>query len=158
MNPPFYNHSNTRSTEQAEDMRALEELGICLFCSEHLRGDPNHHILHQTRAWVVTENRFPYPGTKIHLLLIPVEHVSDIIDLSAEARADFWDVLGWCRARWELSFYGLGVRCGDFHFTGGTLEHLHVHLVVGDVFDEEHEPIRMKLSSRATSLEGEVRT
>jgi ATP adenylyltransferase len=92
----------------------------------------------------VTGNRFPYRGTGTHLLLVPDEHVSDLVDLTPEAQRDFWAALAWVREHHGLAYYGLGVRNGDPRFTGGTIRHLHVHVVVGD---PEAEPVRMKLSS-----------
>jgi len=130
-------------------MAALEQRGVCLFCRENLSEGAGHRVFHQTTWWTLTNNRFPYSGTRLHLLLIPAVHVSDMVDLPEEARAEFWDVLGWARQNWELTFYGLGVRCGDSRFTGATLEHLHLHLIVGDVFAPMHEPVRLKLSAAA---------
>lgn len=134
------------------DMLALEAKGICLFCPEHLAGDESHVIYHLTEWWTVTNNRFPYDGARLHLLLIPSVHVRDLVDLPTAAQADFWGVLGWCRDRWGFNFYGLGARCGDFRFTGATLEHLHLHLMVGDVSNPDHEPVRMKFSSPQATL------
>jgi len=80
--------------------------------------------------------------------MIPDDHVEDLVDLSPEALSDFWVALAWARNQYSPGHYGLGVRNGDPRFTGGTIRHLHVHLVVGDVDDPQHEPVRMKLSSR----------
>lgn len=130
-------------------MESLEERGICLFCPDHLSSDPGHTVYRRSDWWTVTNNRFPYEGAALHLLVIPSVHAADIMDLPAEARAEFWPTLEWVRGKWRLGFYGVAVRCGDFRFTGGSLEHVHFHVVVGDVADPEHEPVRMKLSSRA---------
>lgn len=131
------------------DMKTLEARQVCLFCPEHLIGDSEHVIFHATEWWTVTNNRYPYNGARSHVLLVPSVHVKDIAELPAQAKDDFWNVLDWSRARWDMAFYGLGVRCGDFRYTGATLEHVHVHLIVGDVFDPDHEPIRMKFSARS---------
>jgi ATP adenylyltransferase len=145
---PLYYLGNHRSPEQLAEMVRLESGGICLFCPEHLANDVAHPTLLATEHWSVTPNRYPYKGTRLHLLLIPREHVTDMIDLSAEARADFWVALGRVRDHYALTYYGLGARNGDCRFTGGTVQHLHIHLAVGDVDDPEHQPVRMKLSSR----------
>jgi diadenosine tetraphosphate (Ap4A) HIT family hydrolase len=81
-------------------------------------------------------------------LVVPREHVSDLIDLSADAQAELWPTLAWVRTEYALTYYGLGARNGDPRYTGGTVEHLHLHLLVGDVDDPEHQPVRLKLSSR----------
>jgi ATP adenylyltransferase len=144
----LYYLGNHRSAEQLAEMVRLEAGGVCLFCPEHLGQDVEHPSVLETAHWTVTPNRYPYNGTRLHLLLIPHEHVTDLVDLSAEAREDFWRALGWVRDHYTLTYYGLGARNGDCRFTGGTVHHLHVHLVVGDVDDPQHQPVRMKLSSR----------
>ena len=141
----LYRLGNARTDEQLADMRRLEADGVCLFCPEILA---DQKIVHRAEHWTVTPNKFPYAGTRLHLLLVPDEHVADILDLSPEAQADFWSVLAWVREEYQLTYYGLGSRNGDFEYTGSTISHVHVHVLVGDVENPEHKPVRMKFSSR----------
>jgi ATP adenylyltransferase len=147
---PLYCLDNHRDPEQLEEMRRLEREGICLFCEPHLLVDPAQRVIHRTKWWSATPNRYPYRGTKFHLLLVPAPHVSDFLELPDEALADFWRALLWIRRTFALEYYGLGVRCGDCQNTGGTIQHLHVHVIVGNVEDPGHEPVRFKLSSRSS--------
>lgn len=144
----LYHLGHSRTDEQLADMRRLEAAGICLFCPGHLSADPDQAILHRTERWTVTPNKFPYGGTRLHVLLIPDDHVTDLVDLPAETQRDFWSALAWVRDRHGLTHYGLGARNGDCECTGGSIRHLHVHVLVGDVDDPRHEPVRMKFSSR----------
>jgi ATP adenylyltransferase len=144
---PLYNPSNHRSAEQLEEMERLSALGRCLFCE--LGGDDDGGAtIYQRGDWVVRHNQFPYEGARIHLLLVPTIHVDDLLSLPKKVLEDMWPVLDWVHASMNLQHYGLAVRCGDCNFTGGTIEHVHVHLIVGDVQSPDHEPIRFKLSSR----------
>ena len=152
----LYNPANYRWPEQLDEMLRLEAAGICLFCPEYLDGSRRMQLLHRTDHWSVTPNEFPYEGTKLHLLLVPRLHVDDLCDLPPEAQADFFTALGWAREHYAITFYGLGARNGDARFTAGTIYHLHVHLLVGDVDDPNHVPVRMKLSSRLGSGEDET--
>lgn len=145
---PLYHLGNNRTPEQLADMLRLEAAGVCVFCPEQLAADPQQEILHRTAHWTVTPNEFPYAGTALHLLLVPDEHVTDLLDLSAPARDDLWVALRWVRDRYGLAYYGLGIRNGDCRYTGGTVYHLHVHVIVGDVADPHHQPVKLKLSSR----------
>ena len=145
---PLYYPGNSRDAGQRAEMVRLEMGGTCVFCPEQLSAGPERRLLHQTTWWGVTENKYPYRGSRLHLLLVPAVHVPDILALSESALADFWKALAWVRENYALQFYGLGMRCGNCMFTGGTIEHLHVHVVVGDVEDPEHEPVCLKLSSR----------
>jgi diadenosine tetraphosphate (Ap4A) HIT family hydrolase len=144
----LYYLGNSRGAEQLNEMRRLEAEGKCLFCPEHLDTAPTQRVLMRTAGWSVTENRYPYRGARLHLLVIPALHVSDILSLPSDVLADFWVALAWIRETYSLEFYGLGARCGDCRYTGGTIQHLHVHVVVGDIENPNHEPVRLKLSSR----------
>jgi diadenosine tetraphosphate (Ap4A) HIT family hydrolase len=144
----LYQLDNFRHPEQLADMRALERDGICIFCPQHLTGDPEHPVLHETEHWVVTTNKYPYANTRLHLLLVPRAHTDDLLDLEPAARAEYWTVLEWIKETYRLTFYCIGSRNGDFRYTGSSIAHVHVHVVVGDVDDPEHQPVRFKMSDR----------
>jgi ATP adenylyltransferase len=140
----LYHLDNSRGDRQSAYMRQLEADGICIFCPEHLDADPEQEIIHRTAHWTVTPNKFPYAGTKLHLMLVPDEHVTDLVDLSPAAQQDFWTALGWIRDRYGLTYYGLGARNGECRYTGGTIAHVHLHVIVGDPGEG---PVRFKVSS-----------
>ncbi len=142
----LYCFENNRTPEQLAEMRSLDERGVCLFCPDILRQHERQQILLRTRHWTVTPNAFPYAGTALHLLLVPHEHVGDLLDLSAGAQQDFWAVLGQVRERYGLAYYGLGARNGDCRYTGATIRHVHAHVLVGDT-SEDAPPVRMRFSS-----------
>jgi diadenosine tetraphosphate (Ap4A) HIT family hydrolase len=142
----YYCFENYRTAEQLADMRELEAAGICLFCPDGLRRHQRQQVLFATGHWTVTPNEFPYPGTALHLLLVPTEHAADLLDLSPEAREDFWTALAMVRDRHGLGHYGLGVRNGDCRFTGATIRHVHAHLLVGETAGDP-PPVRMRFSS-----------
>ena len=110
-------------------------------------------MLHRTAHWSVTPNKFPYRGTRLHLLLVPDEHVDDLVDLSPRSQQDFWAALRWVRDEHGLDHYGLAARNGDCGFTGGTIRHVHVHLLQGDVDDPDHVAVRVKLSSHPREVD-----
>ncbi|MGW1715786.1 HIT family protein [Streptomyces sp. NPDC002156] len=146
----LYYFGNCRTAEQRAEMERLDHEGICLFCPDVIRKHEKQQILWETAHWMATPNEFPYAGTQLHLLLIPKEHATDLLDLSAEARADFWEVLASTKDRYGLDHYGLGVRNGDCRYTGGTIRHLHVHVLTGQgevAADEQFTPVRMRFTS-----------
>ena len=141
----LYYPGNYRTQEQLDQMIELEVAGVCIFCPQHL---PQYRpIVHRTEHWSVTTNRFPYRGSKLHYLLLPDEHVEDLVDLTPAAHADFFTALRWARDTHDLRHYGLAARNGDCAFTGGTIRHVHVHLIQGDVENEEFHRVRVSLSS-----------
>lgn len=145
----LYCFENARAPQQQARMQALEQAGVCLFCAEGLAayGPPGGPVV-ETACWLAVDNDFPYAGSRRHLLLIPRAHVVDLMELDAAARADFWEVLGSARAAIGADHYGLGVRNGDCAATGGTIAHLHVHLLVPDP-DAVDRPLRMRFSGRS---------
>jgi diadenosine tetraphosphate (Ap4A) HIT family hydrolase len=150
----LYCYGNARTPEQTAEMRSLEARGLCLFCPDGLRGHERQQILFETRHWAVTPNEFPYQGTALHLLLVPHEHAGDLLDLPAAAQQDFWTALGLIRERYQLRYYGLGVRNGDCRFTGATIRHVHAHVLVGDP-EAADGPVRMRFSPRPGQLADE---
>ncbi len=144
----LYCTDNYRTDEQLEEMRRLEAAGICLFCPAALREHAHQRVAFETRHWAVTPNAFPYKGTRLHLLVVPHQHVNDMLDLDEEALGDFWAALRLIRERFDLGYYGLGVRNGNCSFTGATIAHVHAHVLVGDPALDPEVPVRMRFSSR----------
>ena len=144
----LYCEENYRTAEQIAEMRRLEAAGICVFCPDGLRRDGRDRVLARTSHWSVVPNEFPYEGTSLHLMLIPDQHVRDMTDLDKAAQQDFWNALAMVHERYDLKHYGLGVRNGDCRFTGATVAHTHVHLLVADVQSPVEVPVRMRFSSR----------
>jgi len=143
----LYNFGAARSEAQLADMKDLDGRGICIFCPEHIREDKNKLVL-ETEYWMVKPNSFPYKNTKLHLLIIPKAHVPTINELPAKAQNLFLSVVAQLEKTYKLDSYAIGMRAGDMRYNGGSIEHLHAHLVVGDTDMAEFEPVRFKMSSR----------
>ena len=144
----LYCTDNYRTGEQLAEMERLEAAGICLFCPDSLREHAKQQVIFSTEHWAVTPNAFPYAGTRLHLLVVPRLHVSDMLDLDEASLGDFWTALRWIREEFGLGHYGLGVRNGNCSFTGATIAHVHAHVLVGDPDSDPEVPVRMKFSSR----------
>ena len=142
---------NNRTVEQLTEMQRLEAAGICLFCPGALRGHDRQRVKFETEHWAVTPNEYPYKGTKLHLLVVPHKHASDMLDLDDESLGDFWNALKMIRERFDLTHYGLGIRNGNCSFTGATISHVHAHVLVGDPALNPEIPVRMRFSSRPRS-------
>ncbi len=143
-----YHHTAARSEEQLRKMRDLEARGVCMFCPEHIHREAKGTVEFESDNWIVKKNDFPYANSKLHLLIIPKFHVSLIERLPKAAREELLDVITKCSKRHKLKSYAIAMRVGDMRYNGGSIEHLHAHLVVGDVDDPAHEPVRFKMSSR----------
>src|SRR5436305_1763660 len=110
----------------------LQRRGICIFCPEHIKIEHREPIELETTHWLVTKNDYPYEHTTLHLLVIPKHHVSTIGELSTAAQSSFLETIAAVEQKWSLKSYALGLRSGDFRYNGGTIEHLHAHIIVGE--------------------------
>jgi ATP adenylyltransferase len=145
-----YNHSQAREPGQRKRMHDLEDRGVCAFCRDHVETETTSPIDFETDHWIVKRNDYPYKRTRLHLLLIAQAHVRNVVELSPEAQADFLPVVARVQREYNLGSYAVAMRCGDFHYNGGTVDHLHAHIIVGDENDPDPEPVRFKVSSRPT--------
>jgi len=86
-------------------------------------------IVHRSRLSYLVLNRFPYnPG---HLLVVPFREVADIEELTAEERADLIEetVIGKRMLTAALKPDGFNVGFNLGRVSGGSIEHLHAHIV-----------------------------
>lgn len=146
--PGDYNNAQARTPEQLQKMKQLAKRGICAFCYEHIRHETIEPIELETEHWFVKKNDYPYERTKLHLMLIPKLHVHTISELAKEIQVSFLPLVTQLERQYHLTSYALGLRSGDMHYNGGSVEHLHAHLIVGDPTHPDPEPVRFKMSSR----------
>lgn len=129
-------------------MQRLEQAGKCVFCEPDADA-----VIVETIGWRVIRNLWPYQGTGVHLLLLPVRHITDLNDLTTDEWSNFGETLAKSRDICGLNApdasLGLAVRSGDPAETGATVRHLHFHLIHGDHADPNHQEVRMKLSTGA---------
>lgn len=143
-----YNFETARTPEQIAKMKQLDGANICAFCPEHFEQYHDNPIEFQTNHWIVSKNDYPYEHTTTHLLLFAKAHVSNLQQLSASARQEFMDVLARIEQEFGLFSFGVGMRVGDFRYNGGSVDHLHAHVIVGDFSDPaNHQKVRFKMSS-----------
>lgn len=143
----IYNKHQARNQEQLLKMQDLESKGICIFCWEYVNKEANNGAEYESSNWYVKKNDFPYKNTKLHLLVIPKEHFKTVSELPEEVRREFLDIIAKIEKDHHLNSFAVGIRSGDMRFNGGTIEHLHAHIVVGKPRPGDSEPVRFKMSS-----------
>ncbi len=145
--PRLYNPAAARGDAQLERMRELEREGVCIFClenAERLQREPPEHL---GEHWYVTRNDFPYEGTVAHHLIVARRHVSSFEELPDEAGAELWAIRRQLAARLGAVAYATVERSGDMRFNGGSVAHLHVHVVALD--EQPAATVRFRVSARA---------
>ena len=105
-------------------MKELEDARICLFCreAEERVGDERKH-------WFVRENDYPYEGAAAHYLIVSRLHVNSFDELPNDAGAELWDIRRELKSMLGSPAFATVERSGDTSLNGGSVDHLHVHLV-----------------------------
>lgn len=122
-------------TGYLEVLKKIENHGVCPFCSEHLATYHPNPILEERKHWKITNSAFPYKPARVHLLLIHKEHIEHIDELSEEAWNELHVIIVEQTKRLGIAGGTFLLRFGDTTFTGGSVTHLHAHLVQSDPSD-----------------------
>ncbi|MFH1178216.1 MAG: HIT domain-containing protein [bacterium] len=136
---------NAKVVPRGDYTQTLEEIaagGFCPFCEEHFFKHHRKPLLHRSTHWFVTENSWPYEGTRFHFLLITREHVEGIEKMSVAILLDLQNVYRQLVDEFSLHGATLMIRSGDTKITGASVNHLHAHLIVGAPRTEHSKPIK----------------
>lgn len=143
-----YNIRAGRDPKQINKMKYLVKEGICAFCPEHFAKYHDNAIEVETDHWIVSKNDYPYDNTSLHLLFVSKEHVSTLKELSKVARFNLTETVILIEEKFKLFSFSLAMRVGDSRYNGGSVDHLHAHLIVGDFTDpKNHKKVKFKMSS-----------
>jgi len=103
----------------------------CIFCTKPQQNDDQSNlILFRGSAAYVIMNLYPYNNG--HLMVIPYQHTSDMLDLPAETAAEMWSLL--CVSKKALSAaihpdaFNIGMNLGRTA-GAGIDQHVHMHIV-----------------------------
>ena len=125
----LYNLDAARSAEQRGYMEELEAADVCVFCPEHVAEHHREPVEHSGRHWYVTKNDYPYEGAAAHYLVVSNAHVTSFDELPDDAGAELWAIKRMLKAQLEPVALATVERSGDMLYNGGSVAHLHVHLV-----------------------------
>ena len=156
---PYWRMEYIAASKEPQTPRPFSDL-------PRLGDDRTALIVHRSRLSYLMLNRFPYnPG---HLLAIPFRDVDDLEALSVEESADLIAAITFgkrlLRVVMKPDAFNIGFNLG--RPSGGSIEHLHAHIVprwVGDtnfmpvlgdtrILPESLEATWVKLSDAARSL------
>jgi ATP adenylyltransferase len=129
MPEPLYDLAAARSEAQRRRMEELEAAGICVFCEEHVAEHQPEPIEHTGHHWYVTKNRYPYDGVATHYLIVARQHVTSFDELPDEAGAELWSIKRMLKTRLQPAAVATVERSGNMLYNGGSVAHLHIHLV-----------------------------
>lgn len=116
--------------------------GFCPFCEEHLFKHHRKPVLYKSKYWLVTENSWPYKGSKFHFLFIARPHIEKMEDVPLSMWDDLQKQYRKLVKEKRIEGATLIIRSGDTKITGASVKHLHAHLVVGSPRTENAKPIK----------------
>lgn len=146
---PLYDLDAARSQSQRRYMEELEASGICVFCEEHVAACHREPIEHTGRHWYVTKNHYPYEGASAHYLIVARAHVTSFDELPDEAGAELWAIKRSLNERLAPPALATVERSGNMLYNGGSVAHLHIHLVALD--PSPAATVRFRVSAHAPS-------
>lgn len=114
---------------------------ICPFCEQNLLRHHPKEILFKNPGWIITENAWPYRGSKKHFLLIVRRHIENTEQMTPV----LWTQLGSAYKKlckdYSIKGSSLFMRSGDTRYTGATVRHLHAQIIVGSTRTKDNSPI-----------------
>lgn len=133
----FIEMANCRTGEQRRVMQEILDTGVCPFCPENLQRWHLKPILWSGKHWVVSENMWPYPNTRVHLMLFLKTHAEGPADMPEGAFEEILTVMRWAEKEFGIKGGGLYMRFGECLWTGGTVRHIHAHIAAKAALDTE---------------------
>jgi len=125
---PFIEMRNCRTGEQRKAMKEILDAGVCPFCASNFQRWHTKPILWSGDHWFVSENMWPYPGSKIHLVAFLKYHAEGPEDMSVAEFGELHTILNWAAKEYSIKGGGLYMRFGECLWTGGTVRHIHAHI------------------------------
>jgi ATP adenylyltransferase len=141
----LYNLDAARSAEQRRYMEELEAAGVCVFCPEHVHEHHREPVEHSGRHWYVTKNDYPYEGAAAHYLIVANAHVRSFEELPDDAGTELWTIKRMLTEQLEPVAIATVERSGNMLYNGGSVAHLHVHLVALE--EEPRATVRFRVST-----------
>ena len=126
-------YAKTDSYKQV--LNDIEQKGVCPFCPENFKWHPNP-ILKREGTWQLTTSMQPYEHARHHFLIIGDKHMEQLSEISTQDWQAISTLLNWVVAEYKLPGGGIALRFGDTAYTGATVCHLHVHLIVPEINPE----------------------
>lgn len=140
---------HARTDDQRDVMLRIAERQTCPFCLKQLQVEHKKPILKEGRFWLVTENQWPYTEAKRHLLIICKVHAEKLADLPLASGTELLEMLTWVENEYSIPSGGIALRFGTPFLNGGTVNHLHFHVIEpNNPSAEDYEPVRFRIGAK----------
>ena len=144
------NISHVRSKFQLDVLKRIQRDKVCPFCREHFLKYHTKPIIKTGKHWILTENFLPYEGSKCHLLAVSLKHAVHFDDLPDAAKLELFKLFSDELKKRGIKGGTVFMRFGGTDYTGGTVEHLHAHVVSGAKRAKGREPLLTMIGYKAS--------
>lgn len=141
----FVNLTHARTPEQVKVMTQIQKDGVCPFCEKYFTKYHPKKIIKKTKHWFFTENMSPYEGTKFHFLLVCRRHLTLPGGLKIQESIDLFSLIKWATKKFKIIGGSILIRFGDPNMTGGSVNHLHAHIIVGQPKNKKSQSLKVKV-------------
>ncbi len=116
----------------------------CVFCEAGRAdpaGDEERYVLFRGKHHYIVLNLWPYNNG--HAMIVPYDHVEDITELSDESALEMFHLSQRLVAAYRRAMRAQGVNVGLNlgRVSGGSIDHLHLHLVPRWMGDANFMPV-----------------
>lgn len=115
-------------------LKAVEETGLCPFCSPGLQ--ENNEVLQTLEGWQIIADLWPYEHAVGHYLILPVEHLTDRRQIRGKDWIVIQRLIDHAESLCETLKIGGGLALRFGTNSGMTVRHLHVHLIIPETDPE----------------------
>lgn len=136
----FININNARKGEYKKIIEHIASTGKCPFCKENFKYHKKP-IFKKRNDWFLTNNSWPYKNTKNHLLIIGEKHKENLLDLTKKDLESVLYLSKWAIKEYKIKGGGLIARFGDTKITGGSVSHIHFHIISPETKKSVNFPI-----------------
>jgi dihydrofolate reductase len=127
----FVNLTNARDPKYRQVLEEIRSAKVCPFCPGFLARWHKAPILKKIGSWLITDASMQiYENTRHRFLLIGERHIESFGELSSSDFYDISQLIDWVQKEFGIIGLGIVIRSGDTKFTGASVCHLHIHLVI----------------------------
>ncbi len=119
--------ARSRTYEQYCHMVEIALQGKCPFCDI----DPEvNKVIADNEYWRAWQSPYPEKNTKHHFIIVPKRHMIDTGELQPAEQMSLFRIMKFLREIYGYESCGVLIRDGDARLSAGTIEHLHIHVMV----------------------------
>ncbi len=128
---------HVKSPEYRDELLRLKAEGMCPFCWEYFSKRYAEQVIRHEGNCFLAILSFPYKDTDHHLMIIPDEHKEFPEDFTTEEWGDILILLNIAIEMFDVPGGAIAMRFGDPRHTGATVLHLHMHIIVPQLGEDD---------------------